>query len=144
MCWGFDPGDGWFEIIWQLSLAIEAELNYSWMRNARTSSRNTCPAGGGECRNTRFAQMRDRVAVSSAITPRLLSLKAAAYLFSTTWSVEELIRTGKLRTTTIANSRLIDIHDLDAWVDGQTGSADTRKGNSSEPTPRQGKRRWRS
>jgi hypothetical protein len=32
MCWGFDPGDGWFEIIWQLSLAIEAELNYSWMR----------------------------------------------------------------------------------------------------------------
>jgi hypothetical protein len=32
MCWGFDHGDGWFEIIWQLSLAIEAELNYSWLR----------------------------------------------------------------------------------------------------------------
>ena len=32
MCWGFDHGDGWFEIIWQLSLAIEAELNYSWHR----------------------------------------------------------------------------------------------------------------
>ncbi len=32
MCWEFDHGDGWFEIIWQLSLAIEAELNYSWMR----------------------------------------------------------------------------------------------------------------
>jgi hypothetical protein len=32
MCWGFDHGDGWFEIIWQLSLAIEGELNYSWLR----------------------------------------------------------------------------------------------------------------
>jgi hypothetical protein len=31
MCWGFDHGDGWFEIIWQLSLAIEEELNYSWL-----------------------------------------------------------------------------------------------------------------
>jgi hypothetical protein len=32
MCWGFDHGDGWFEIIWQLSLAIEEELHYSWLR----------------------------------------------------------------------------------------------------------------
>jgi hypothetical protein len=32
MCWGFDHGDGWFEIIWQLSLAIEEELAYSWTR----------------------------------------------------------------------------------------------------------------
>lgn len=29
MCWGFDHGDGWFDLIWQLSLAIEDELNYS-------------------------------------------------------------------------------------------------------------------
>jgi hypothetical protein len=32
MCWGFDHGDGWFEIIWQISLAIEEELDYSWFR----------------------------------------------------------------------------------------------------------------
>ena len=32
MCRGFDHGDGWFEIIWQLSLAIEEELDYSWFR----------------------------------------------------------------------------------------------------------------
>src|SRR6267143_3781240 len=32
MCWGFEHGDGWFEIIWQLSLAIEDELDYSWPR----------------------------------------------------------------------------------------------------------------
>jgi hypothetical protein len=29
MCWGFDHGDGWEPIIWQLSLAIEEELGYS-------------------------------------------------------------------------------------------------------------------
>ena len=32
MCWGFDHGDGWFDIIWQLSLAIEDELGYSWLQ----------------------------------------------------------------------------------------------------------------
>jgi hypothetical protein len=32
MCWGFDHDDGWFEIIWQLSLAIEEELSYSWVK----------------------------------------------------------------------------------------------------------------
>ena len=31
MCWGF-PGDGWFDILWQLSLAIEDELGYSRAR----------------------------------------------------------------------------------------------------------------
>jgi hypothetical protein len=29
MCWGFDHGNGWNDIIWQLSLAIEEELGYS-------------------------------------------------------------------------------------------------------------------
>lgn len=29
MCWGFEHGDGWFDIIWQLSLAIENELGYT-------------------------------------------------------------------------------------------------------------------
>lgn len=31
MCWGFTCGDGWYNIIWQLSLSIEEELNYSWL-----------------------------------------------------------------------------------------------------------------
>ena len=31
MCWGFSCSDGWFDIIWQLSLAIEDELGYSWL-----------------------------------------------------------------------------------------------------------------
>jgi hypothetical protein len=29
MCWGFSHGDGWFDIIWQLSLAIEDNLGYT-------------------------------------------------------------------------------------------------------------------
>ena len=82
--------------------------------------------------------MPDRISVSSASTPRLLSVKdAASYLSSTTWFIEELIRTGKLRIKTIANSRLVDIQDLDVWVDGQTGAANPRKASAPGATPRQ-------
>jgi hypothetical protein len=35
MCWGFSHDDGWFDIIWQLSLAIEDELNYWWIDKKR-------------------------------------------------------------------------------------------------------------
>ena len=35
MCWGFDHCDGWFDIIWQLSLAIEDELHYSWLQKKK-------------------------------------------------------------------------------------------------------------
>jgi predicted DNA-binding transcriptional regulator AlpA len=82
--------------------------------------------------------MRDRLSISSAITPRLLSVNdAASYISSTPWFVEELIRTGKIHTTSIANSRLIDIHDLDAWVDSQTGATNPRKVSASGATLRQ-------
>lgn len=30
MCWGFSCGDGWYPILYQLSLCIEDALNYSW------------------------------------------------------------------------------------------------------------------
>jgi hypothetical protein len=76
--------------------------------------------------------MRDSLSISNAIPPRLLPLKeAAAYIFSTVWFVEELIRTGRIRATTIANSRLIDIRQLDTWVDQQTGSPSADKHNTS-------------
>ena len=32
MCWGFEVGNGWEAILWQLSLAIEDELGYSWLQ----------------------------------------------------------------------------------------------------------------
>lgn len=31
MCWGFECGDGWFDLLWMVSLAIEDELGYSWI-----------------------------------------------------------------------------------------------------------------
>lgn len=83
-------------------------------------------------RPNRFTQMRDRLSISNAIPPRLLPLKeAAAYISSTVWFVEELTRTGRIRATTIANSRLIDIRELDTWVDQQTGSPSDHKHNTS-------------
>lgn len=30
MCWGFDCGDGWFDIIWDLSAKLEREIK-SWI-----------------------------------------------------------------------------------------------------------------
>jgi hypothetical protein len=30
MCWGFSCGSGWYKLLYQLSLAIEEELGYSW------------------------------------------------------------------------------------------------------------------
>lgn len=30
MCWGFECGDGWSDILWQLGLVIEEELDYTW------------------------------------------------------------------------------------------------------------------
>ena len=35
MCWGFSHDDGWFPIIWQLSLCIEDALNYSWWEKTK-------------------------------------------------------------------------------------------------------------
>lgn len=32
MCWGFSCGDGWFDILWMLSLAIEDEVNPNWFQ----------------------------------------------------------------------------------------------------------------
>jgi hypothetical protein len=35
MCWGFACGDGWFRLLWVLSLAIEEELGYSWFKKQK-------------------------------------------------------------------------------------------------------------
>jgi len=32
LCWGMTHDNGWFKILWDLSLAIEKELNYSWFQ----------------------------------------------------------------------------------------------------------------
>ncbi len=82
--------------------------------------------------------MRDSLSISNAVPPRLLPVKdAAAYLSSTVWFVEELIRTGKIRATKFANSRLIDIRDLDNWVDQLTGFPSTHRPNTPGSSPGQ-------
>jgi hypothetical protein len=35
MPWGFTCGSGWYKIIWQLSLAIDDALGYSWLTKKR-------------------------------------------------------------------------------------------------------------
>jgi predicted DNA-binding transcriptional regulator AlpA len=67
--------------------------------------------------------MRDSAAATAPVAPRLLRLRdAAAYLSSTTWFIEELVRTRKIRSRIIGKRRVIDIRDLDAWIDEQSGS----------------------
>ncbi len=271
MCWGFDHGDGWFEIIWQLSLAIEEELHYSvaartlvprqeivfpfvnnffyklspipqdkqsrsalaqkisvslghrgesaagffgetglqtisgrpfstiitagprsfsssgsrrsfagrytgfavmqvkekfgtlrfycsgtdaidrYIRLAERLSALTCEDCGkpgkandsgwirtqcDDCRDKRLSYMKDSSSVPSAITPRLLRLREAAfYLSSTTWFIEELVRTCKIRSRIIGKRRVIDIRDLDAWIEKQSGTASANAASSSADPP---------
>jgi predicted DNA-binding transcriptional regulator AlpA len=80
--------------------------------------------------------MKDSNSVPSAIAPRLLRLTDAAfYLSSTTWFVEELVRTGKIRSRIIGKRRVIDIRDLDAWIEKQSGSASGNAANSLAGLP---------
>lgn len=77
-------------------------------------------------------QMRDGASVSTPVAPRLLRPRdAATYLSSTTWFVEELVRTQKIRSRIIGKRRVIDIRDLDAWIDQQSGSANSNQANAA-------------
>lgn len=54
------------------------------------------------------------------IIPRLLRIQdAARYLSSTTWFVETLIREKQIPSLIIGKRRVIDINDLDAWIEKQ-------------------------
>ena len=54
----------------------------------------------------------------SAIQPRLLRIpEAAAYLGATNWFVEELVRANAIPFLTVGKYRVIDICDLDAWIE---------------------------
>jgi hypothetical protein len=58
--------------------------------------------------------------VVPSITPRLLSVPLAAiYLSGTNWYVEEILRSGELPYRVSGKGRVIDIADLDAWIDKQ-------------------------
>lgn len=55
-----------------------------------------------------------------SIVPRLLRIpQAAQYLGATNWCVEELVRDGKIPFLTVGKYRVIDIRDLDEWIDAE-------------------------
>lgn len=65
------------------------------------------------------------------IAPRLLRIpQAASYLSATTWYVEELIRGNKLPFVVVGKYRVIDVRDLDKWID-----AEKQRQAKSPPAP---------
>lgn len=53
-----------------------------------------------------------------AIQPRLLRIpEAAVYIGGTNWFVEELVRANLIPFLTVGKYRVIDVYDLDAWID---------------------------
>lgn len=54
---------------------------------------------------------------SPALTPRLLTVRAAAeYMSTTVWTVRNLIWRGELSHLKPGKAILIDRNDLDAWI----------------------------
>jgi hypothetical protein len=57
-------------------------------------------------------------AISVVITPRVLTIPAAArYLSATTWYVEELLRNGNVPSFIQGKARVVDRLELDKYVD---------------------------
>jgi excisionase family DNA binding protein len=53
-----------------------------------------------------------------AIQPRLLRIpEAASYIGATNWFVEELVRANLIPFLTVGKYRVIDVCDLDSWID---------------------------
>ena len=44
---------------------------------------------------------------------------AAIYIGSTNWFVEEACRTGELPSRIFGQRRVLDVRDLDKWIDAQ-------------------------
>jgi excisionase family DNA binding protein len=54
------------------------------------------------------------------IVPRLLRIpEAAHYIGGTNWCVEELVRGKRIPFIVVGKYRVIDIRDLDAWIDAE-------------------------
>lgn len=59
-----------------------------------------------------------------AVAPRLLRIQgAAAYLSATTWFVETLIREKQIPSLILGKRRVIDVRDLDIWIEQQKRNA---------------------
>ena len=54
------------------------------------------------------------------IIPRLLRIQdAARYLSATTWFIETLIREKRIPSMILGKRRVLDVYDLDAWIEKQ-------------------------
>lgn len=57
--------------------------------------------------------------IDRAVPKRLLSFKeASVYLGRSPWVVAEMVRAGKLPFIRDGKRKLLDIKDLEAWIDG--------------------------
>ena len=62
----------------------------------------------------------DQKPKSDLIIPRLLRIQdVARYLSATTWFVEELIRNKKIRFMVLGKRRVVDVSDLNDWIEEQ-------------------------
>ena len=60
------------------------------------------------------------ISSASVIAPRLLRIQdAARYLSATNWFVEELIRNNQIRSLVLGKRRVLDVRDLDAWIESE-------------------------
>lgn len=66
------------------------------------------------------AMLPDDPRLPVLIIPRLLRIQdAARYLSATTWFVETLIREKKIPSLILGKRRVLDVYDLDAWIEKQ-------------------------
>ena len=57
---------------------------------------------------------------SFQVVPRLLRIpEAAHYIGGTNWCVEELVRAKRIPFIVVGKYRVIDVRDLDAWIDAE-------------------------
>jgi excisionase family DNA binding protein len=65
----------------------------------------------------------------AVLIPRLLRLQdAARYLSATTWFVETLIRERKIPSLVVGKRRVIDVLDLDAWIEKEKAKSVAKSG----------------
>jgi excisionase family DNA binding protein len=68
----------------------------------------------------RPSQSHEHASAPALIVPRLLRIQdAARYLSATTWFVETLIREKEIPSLVLGKRRVIDVYDLDAWIEKQ-------------------------
>lgn len=61
--------------------------------------------------------------------PRLLRIQdAARYLSATTWFVETLIREKKIPSLIVGKRRVLDVVDLDAWIESEKAKSVAKSG----------------